>query len=199
MNSKRTVAKWLMLGTAAMLMVACANKEMDAAQQALAGVDSALSAVPADASTYIPDQVADVNKRRAELKASFDKKDYAAVVSGAPDVLGAAQSLVSETAGKKAAAAAEWTSLSAALPGEVEALRKRVDELSKSRHVPKGENLTMAQTGLADASARWDKAQASDKAGNLAEAVTSAREAKTAVETAGAAVKLTLPEPPKKG
>lgn len=197
MNSRSIIAKWPLLSAAAMLMVACANKQMDAAQQALAGVDSAISAEPADATAYIPDQVADVNKRRAELKASFDAKDYAAVISGAPNVLSAAQALASATTDKKAAALAEWGTLSAALPGEVAALKKRVDELSKSPHVPKGENLTMAQTGLTDASARWEKAQASDKAGNIAEAVAAAREVRTSVETAAAAVKLTLPEPAK--
>ena len=86
--------------TAALLLGACAN-QMEPAQSALAGIDSAVSAASADAGKYIPDQLSAVQTKLADLKTAFEKKDYAAVLTGAPAILTEAQGLLGAAALKK--------------------------------------------------------------------------------------------------
>ncbi len=89
------------------------------------------------------------------LKASFDKQDYAAVVTGAPAVLSAAQGLATAAAAKKdevlKALNDEWTGLAGALPGDVSAIQSRIDMLSKksNKKRAKGIDLDAAKAGAA--------------------------------------------------
>ena len=77
------------------------------------------------------------------LKASFDKQDYAGVVTGAPAVLSAAQGLATAAAAKKdevlKALNDEWTGLAGALPGDVSAIQSRIDMLSKKSNKKAGQ------------------------------------------------------------
>lgn len=180
----------------ALLLSACAN-QMEPAQQAIAGIDSAVSAASADAGKYIPDQLAGVQAKLADLKASFDKKDYKAVLAGAPALLTEAQGLLGAAALKKdevvKAAKADWTGLAASLPGLVSAVNSRVAVLSKSKHPPAGVDLAAAKSSSEEATALWSKAQAAFAAGNVEEAVSAAKDVKSKAEAAAAALKMTLP------
>jgi hypothetical protein len=80
------------------------------------------------------------------------------------------------------------------VPQSVSAVQARIEALSKSRHVPKGLDLGAAKSGLADAESAWDRAQSSFKSGNAADAVTAAKDAKSKLESAAAALKLNLPQ-----
>jgi hypothetical protein len=62
--------------------------------------------------------------------------------------------------------------------------------LSKVKHVPKGIDLAAAKSGLADATAAWEKAQSAFKSGNASDAVPLAKDAKSYVESAATALKL---------
>lgn len=181
---------------AVLLLGACAN-QMEPAQQAIAGIDSAVSAASADAGKYIPDQLASVQAKVADLKAAFDKKDYKAVLAGAPAILSEAQGLLGAAAMKKEevvkAMSGEWTTLAASLPGLVSAVSSRVAVLSKSKHPPADVDLAAATSASADATSMWSKAQAAFSAGNVEEAVTAARDVKAKAEAAAAALKLKLP------
>jgi hypothetical protein len=187
----------LVLAAVAVLAVACAN-QMQPAQSALDGLGNAMTAAEsAGAPKYIPDQFRIVQAKVTELKAAFDKKDYAAVLKGAPAVLTEVQSLVGAAAMKKdevvKAASAEWTTLVVAVPQLVGAVKSRVDVLGKSKHLPAGVDLEAAKAGLADATSLWDKAQAASTAGNVEDAVSAAKEGNVNPEAAAAALKLTLP------
>ena len=81
MKTTRHILKYLALCSAAVAMVACAN-QMEPAKNALDNINATLTAASADAQKYIPDQLADAQSKVAALTASFDKKDYAAVVGG---------------------------------------------------------------------------------------------------------------------
>jgi hypothetical protein len=187
----------LLVAAIVALAVACAN-QMDPAQKALDGLNNAVTAAEAaGAAKYIPEQFGAVQGKVNDLKAAFDKQDYATVIKGAPALLSDAQSLIGAAAAKKdeavKAATAEWGTLAASLPQLVATVKSRVDVLGKSRHLPAGVDLTAAKTGLADATSLWDKAQEAFKNGNVEDAVTAAHDTKTKAEAAAAALKLTLP------
>ena len=197
MKSIQTITKYLTLYSAAILLVACAN-QMEPAKNALDNINSTLSAVTADAQKYVPDQLTQAQSKVAELSASFDKKDYAAVVAGAPAVLAEVNALAAAAAAKKdeilKALGTEWRSLAVSIPQSVSAVQTRIDALSKSRHVPKDIDLGGAKSGLADAASAWDKAQSAFKSGNAADAVAAAKDARSKLESAAAALKLNLPQ-----
>ena len=186
----------LLTVAAAMLLAACAS-QLEPAQSAIAGVESAINSASADAGKYVPEQLAAVQGKLADLKASFDKKDYQSVLSAAPGVLSEAQGLLAAAALKKEevtkALNGEWNALSASVPQLVSAVKSRVDVLSKSHHVPAGVDLAAAKTGLEDATTLWGKAQAAFTSGNVADAVSGAKEVKAKAEAAATALKMKLP------
>lgn len=194
MKSPQSIANYLLLGVAALLLVACGS-QMEPAKKAIDEVSSTVQATPPDADQYIPDQVADVKRKLADLNASFDKKDYAAVLAGAPPLLIEAKSLTAAAAAKKdevmKALAAQWTDLSASVPQLVTSVKTRVEALSKTRRVPKGVDLAAAKSGLSDATTLWDKAQAASQSNHVADAVTAAKDAKAKAEAAAVALKMT--------
>ncbi len=185
------------LATLTLLLGACSN-QMEPAQQAIAGIDSAVASASPDASKYIPDELAAVQAKLTDLKAAFDKKDYVGVLAGAPALLTEAQNLLGDAALKKDAVvkamSGEWTGLAASVPALVAAVGKRVAVLEKSKHLPAGVDLAAAKTNMADATALWSKAQAAFAANNVEEAVTSARSVKAKAEAAAAAIKFSLPK-----
>ena len=195
MKSNRRITGFLTLCSIAILFVACAN-QMEPAKNALDNINTTLNSVSADAQKYVPDQFADAQTKVAALNASFEKKDYAAVVAGAPAVLAEVNGLTGAAAAKKdemvKALGNEWRSLAASVPQSLGAVQTRIDALSKTKHVPKDIDLGAAKSGLADATSAWDKAQEAFKAGNPADAVTAAKDAQGKVASAAAALKLNL-------
>lgn len=195
MKSNQRITGFLTLCSVAILFVACAN-QMEPAKNALDNINTTLNSVSADAQKYVPDQFAEAQTKVAALTASFEKKDYAAVVAGAPAVLAEVNGLSGAAAAKKdemvKALGNEWRSLAASVPQSLGAVQTRIDALSKTKHVPKDIDLGAAKSGLADATSAWDKAQEAFKAGNPADAVTAAKDAQGKVASAAAALKLTL-------
>ncbi len=196
MDVTKPMAQFALLIVAMLLFAACAD-QMKPAQQALDGVDSAVSAAAPDAGKYMPDALTALQSKVTDLKASFDKRDYRTVLMGAPAVLADAQSLAKVAAAKKAEAMKalgnQWTDMAASLPKLVATVKARVDALSKVRHLPKGVDLAAAKSALAEATGSWEKAQAAFTAGNVGEAVNNAKDGKAKAEAAAAAVNLKLP------
>lgn len=197
MKSNQRITRFLTLCSVALLFAACVN-QMEPAKNALDNINSTLSAVAADAQKYIPDQYNDAQSKAAALTASYDKKDYAAVIAGAPAVLKEVNGLSGAIAAKKdemvKALGNEWRSLAASVPQSVTAVQTRVDALTKSKRVPKDVDLNAAKSGLADANTAWGKAQDAFKAGNPEDAVAAGKDAQTKIASAAAALKLTLPQ-----
>jgi hypothetical protein len=194
-KSNQKITGFLTLCSVAILLAACAN-QMQPAKNALDNINTTLNSVSADAQKYVPDQFTDAQTKAAALGASFEKKDYATVVAGAPAVLAEVNGLSGAAAAKKdemvKALGNEWRSLDAAVPQALGAVQTRIDALSKTKHIPKDIDLGAAKSGLADATSAWDKAQESFKAGNPADAVTAAKDAQSKVAAAAAALKLNL-------
>ncbi len=178
-------------------LAACAGQK-EPAQRLIAEIQATITAASDEAAKYIPDQLKDVETQFGALKAAFDRKDYPAVVSGAPAVLGAAESLATAAAAKKdevlKALNDKWTGLAGSVPGAMTAIQSRIDFLGKkaNKKAAAGIDVEAAKSGLSDAMSLWSKAQAAFAGGNMEEAVSTAQSVKTKVESVAAAVKLDL-------
>ena len=178
---------WLMAAMMAMLIVACTNQK-GPAEQAIAGAETALSAIRDTAQKYVPDQLAAVDAQLATLKDALAKGDYKAVMAGAPGLTTAIGSLKDAAAGKASDAEAAmakakdaWGSASTDVPKMVAALQSRVDMLSKSHHLPTGvtkDSLASAKSGLDSVKAAWSGASAAASSGDYTGAMAKAAAAK---------------------
>ncbi len=187
----------LMLISAALVLSAC-GVQKEPAQRLIGDVESVLTAAAPEAAKYVPDQLADVRSKLDALKASFAKRDYAAVVTSAPAVLNAAQELATAAATRKdeilKSLNDSWSALSAAIPESMSAVQSRIDELGRkpARKLPAGIDLNAAKGAAADAGALWSKAQAAFAAGNLEEAVKAAKDVKAKISAAAASLQLNV-------
>jgi hypothetical protein len=194
------ISRYALISMAAIILTACAGQK-EPAQKLIGDIEATVTAASTEAAKYVPDQLADVQSKLGALKASFDKQDYAAVVTGAPAVLSAAQDLATAAAAKKDEVLKllneEWTRLAAALPAAVTAIQGRIDLLSKksSKKMAAGIDLDAAKSGLGDATTLWSKAQAAFAAGNLDEAVGTAKDVKAKIQALATSLKLESPLP----
>lgn len=184
----RIAKMFVALTAAALALAACANQK-EPAEKAVAQVESSLAEFRADAEKYAAEELKTVDESVAKLKANLEKKDYSAVVTGAPSVSSAVTSLKDTVAKAKidaeavvAAAQAEWGELSTSVPQMVEAIQSRVDTLSKSRKLPKDVDKATFETIKTDfetVKADWTAAGTQFASGAAADAVRTARAAKS--------------------
>jgi hypothetical protein len=195
MQSIPRAGRYVLISLAAILLGACAGQK-EPAQQLIGDIEATVTAAAPEAAKYVPDQLADVQSKLGSLKTSFDGRDYAAVVTQGPAVLAAAQTLATAAAAKKDAILKalndEWTGLAGSLPGIMTAIQNRIDLLSKksSKKMAAGIDLNAAKAGLTDAMSLWSKAQAAFAAGNLEEAVGTAKGVKAKTDPLAASLKL---------
>jgi hypothetical protein len=198
MHMFQRTSRYAVISMAALILAACAGQK-EPAQKLISDVESVVTAASSEAAKYIPDQLADVQSKLDALKASFAKQDYAAVVTSAPAVLSSAQELATAAAARKDEVLKSlnetWSALAATVPAEVTAVQNRIDELSKKpgKKMAAGLDLNAAKGAAGDATALWSKAQAAFAAGNLDEAVSTAKHVKAKVEAVAASLKLDLP------
>ena len=196
MISNNRLANFLTIGIAALLCNACLD-QMEPAKQALDEISNVLTTASADATKYAPDQMASVQKELADLKISYDRKDYGEVLAHAPSVLADAKNLVADAAAKKddiaKALNAQWNGFAVSLPEGITAVKARVDALSKTKRAPKGVDLAAAQSNLADATDGWARAQAAFAGGKVDEALATAKDAQSKIWAAAAALQLEMP------
>jgi hypothetical protein len=171
---------------------------MQPAKQAIDAISNVLATATADGTRYVPDELANVQKRLADLQTAYDSKNYAAVLASAPSVLAYANGLAADAATKKGEIAKaqdkEWSGFAVYLPQWITEVKNRVDELSKARRVPKDIDLPSAKAALADATDGWGRAQAAMEAGEINTAIATAKDVMTKTKVAAGALKLRLPE-----
>jgi hypothetical protein len=183
---------------ALLLAAACANQR-DPAQKMMNDIEVAVSTVSADAAKYAPDQLNDVQTKLDDLKTAFNAQDYKGVLARGPALLAEAQGLAGTAAAKKAdstkALNDQWSALAGTVPDEVTAIQGRIDMLGqrKNRKLAKGFDLEAAKSGLQDATSQWSKAQGAFGNGNLDEAVSAGKDAKSKLETLAVTLKVDLP------
>jgi hypothetical protein len=196
--SSTSRSAWIAL--VALLLAACAN-QMEPAQRSISDIEAALSTSASDAAKYVPEQLTDVRRELGDLRATFDRQDYAAVLKAAPAVMERAQGLASAAAAKKAeltqALSEEWSGLAARLPGYMTAMQSRIEFLAKksNRKLAAGIDLDAARGSLSEDSSVWSKAQAAFATGNLPEAVSTAKNLETSLEGLASTLKIKLNAP----
>lgn len=154
-------------------LAACSGGKAPA-EQAIKAAEDALNSVKAEAVKYVPDQVKGVEDALNAAKDSFAKKDYTAATAAATSVAAKAKDLVSAAAAKKTELTKGWDDLSGGLPNMIEAIKGRVDSLSKSRKLPANldkEKFEGAKNGLSEITTAWDDANNAFKEDNLADAL----------------------------
>jgi hypothetical protein len=200
MHRSNRIGRFSLALLAAIILAACAGQK-EPAEKLIGDIQASVTAASTEAAKYIPDQLMKVQQQLDALKASFDKKDYAAVVSGAPPVLAAAQSLATAAAEKKDAALKaldeQWTALAGSVPEYLTAIQNRIDFLGRkaNKKAAAGIDLDGAKAASSDAMSLWSKAQAAFATGNLAEAVKTAQDVKAKAEAAASSMKLDLSAP----
>ena len=181
---------------ALVLLSACASDKAPA-EQAIKAAEAAVAGVKPEAAKWVPDQAQTLDASLASVKDKFAKGDYKAVLTEAPALAGRAKDVAAAAAAKQAAITKSWEEMSAGLPKMVEAVKSRVDILSKSKKLPASvtkEQFEAAKAGLAEATKGWDDATAAFKGGNVADAVAKAEAVKT--KTVEALQALGMPVPP---
>ena len=173
------------------ILAACANQK-EPAEQAVSRIEASLDGVRADAQQYAADQLQTVDTSVTKLKERLAQKDYDGVIGGAPSVASEIDALKSTVATAKAdaeatmaAAQAEWNDLNSSVPGLVEKLQARVDQIAKSKKYPKGMDkagFETAKAGFEALKTEWTEAGSEFASGQAANAVRKARNAKSKAE-----------------
>jgi hypothetical protein len=163
-----------------MLMVGCA-RDKEPAEAAIKAAEAAIGAAKAEAAKYVPDQVKGVENALKAAKDAFEKKEYTQALNAAKDLPAKAKELAAAAAAKKAELTKSWEEMAAGLPKMVEAIKSRVDILSKSKKLPKGMDKAKfeeAKTGLGEITQTWTDAENAYKGGNIADALAKANAVK---------------------
>lgn len=177
----------LALATVALIAAGCSMQKKPA-NEAVSSIEASLADIKEDAAKYAPDGLKGVESTLAQLKENLSKEDYKSVLAGAPELTKAVSSLKEAVVTGKAhaaevlaAAKTEWEGLSADVPKMVEAIKSRVDILSKSKKLPKGVDknaLESAKLGLHSMEVTWSDATADASSGALASAADKAKAVK---------------------
>jgi hypothetical protein len=187
----RSAKLFALLAAASVALAACANQK-EPAERTVAKVESSLAEFHADAETYASEELKDVDADVANMKKNLANQDYGAVMMNAPSVSSSIATLKETVAKRKAdaeqmlaAAQTEWNDLSANLPKTVETLQARVDQLTKTRKLPKGldkAGFDAAKTDFENMKAQWAQASAEFAEGKVADAVRKGRAIKAQSE-----------------
>ena len=182
---------------AALMLVACESAEKAPAAAAITAAQAAVDAIKGEARKYMPDQVKSIEDALAGAKASFEKNDFKAALTGAQDVAAKAKDLGAAAAAKKAQLTKSWEEMSSGVPKMAEAIKSRVDILSQSKKLPAGldkAKLDGAKTDLATLNQSWTEASSAYQSGNVNDAVAKAEAAKTKAVEIMTALNMTVPQ-----
>lgn len=194
------IRRWACAALAAAILGGCTD-QVGPAQRSISDIEAALSAVSEDAAKYVPDRLSAVRADLDGLRASFQKKDYAAVLAGAPAVMNEAQALAGAAAAKKEELTRtlndQWSGIAADLPDEMTAIQNQIDQLAKKtgRKPAEAIDLDAARASLSSAVSLWSKAQAAFATGNLREAVDAAQNVKSRLRELESTLKMPVSAP----
>jgi hypothetical protein len=179
MRSKRILVT-LLCAVIGIALVACAGNK-DAASTAIKAAEDAFNAVKGEAVKYVPDKAKAVEDSINAAKDIFNKGNYDAALNAAKAIPEKVKELSAAAAAKKAELTKSWEEMSAGLPKMLDAVKSRLDILSKSKKLPAGldkAKLEGAKSGYEAAVKMWDDAKAAFGGGSIADALAKANTVK---------------------
>jgi outer membrane PBP1 activator LpoA protein len=157
---------------AALMLSACSQKEP--ATRAVTAAEDALATVADDAQKYIPKRYAEVKAELDAARTALGEEKYAEALAAVQEIPAKARTLAEEAAAARDALAAEltgeWTRLTGALPGVLDGIGARLDELAKLRKLPSEldpDAVERAKRDFEIAKNGWTQAVEAFGAGNL--------------------------------
>jgi hypothetical protein len=173
----KKLTTWVVSLTMVLLLVACSSSK-GPAEEAIKAAEQAYDSVKVEAQKYVPDQAQAVETALSSAKDAFAKGDYLAALNSAKDLAPKAKDLAAAVAAKKEELTKSWGEMSAGMPKMVEAIKSRVDILSKSKKLPAGldkEKFDGVKSSLAEVTSTWSEAVGAFQSGNLADAMAKAK------------------------
>ena len=199
MSTLRTLQRSALICSVLLALLGACSNQREPAQRMMQDIETTLGGVAEDAAKYVPGELTGVQMKLDDLKTAYDAQDYKAVLARGPAILAEAKGLAADTAAKKSEIAKDqsdqWRSLSAAVPALFTAVQTRLDLLSqkKNRKMAAGIDLDAAKSALSDATSEWSKAQGAFGNGNMNEAVSTAKDVETKLQTLAGTLKAELP------
>jgi hypothetical protein len=172
------------LAALALLLAAACSGAKGKAQTAITAAEQAVAAVPADAAKVIPDELAALNTSLQSAKDQLANSDYEAAIGTANDAVAKAGELITSLPAKKAALSATLDTLAVAMPRNLGAIKAKLDQLGRSRQLPRGidaQQVQAAKDTYTAASEEWAAVMADYRAGDLGKAMAAAVSLKTRV------------------
>jgi hypothetical protein len=156
---------------AALVAAACGERKQPA-QNLLTDIATVTAGATTDANHYLPERLRRVESDLGDLEIAFDAGRFAEILARGPGVLEEAHALAADASAASSARKLEltgrWQALSAALPGEIDSIASRIDQLRA------GADAAPVRAALRAVTSLWSKAQAAFATGNLEEAVSTA-------------------------
>jgi hypothetical protein len=178
---------WLAVSVTALIIFGCTSQK-EPAEEAVSNINAALATVHDSAAKYAPEGLQSVEAQVATLKDNLSKGDYKKVLADAPAVTTALANLQQAAIAKQeeadtklAQTKQQWRTLSADVPKMIAAIQSRVEELSKSRRLPKRVSKTSsesAKASLESLNSTWTEASSAGANGDYAGGVAKGQAAK---------------------
>ena len=162
----------------------CAKRS---AESAIAQAESDIAGMQATAEKVAPNEFKTLRDSVTAMKAKVTAGDYSGALMGARTVGTMARDLRANLTGRAAQLTTAFNGIAAELPKQVDAVTAKVKELAGLKKLPAGidpAGFAALKDQVPTWSQTWATADASFKAGNLADALSKANDLKTKVAAA---------------
>ena len=168
-----------------LILAGCGKNQAD---RAIAESEAAIQSLGPEVQEFMSADYDQVRQLQEEARQKHASKDWQGAAAAARAAKAKADSLTAQVSTRRAELESEWTALAASVPGLIQALKTRVDEVMKGvaeGKLPEGvtpEAVAAAQAGVAPMEQRWNQAMALKDGGQLVDALLIGRGVKAEAE-----------------
>ena len=166
------------------------------AETAVKAADDAIAAIQPDAEMYAPAEFTQVTSAADSARDLFNQGDYKGARTIAEGVPARADEVKQAAMAAKEAMIKEWTDLEAQVPGMVEAVTAKVNEMAGGKRPPKGmtpEQVAESQSNTETMNQMWSQATTAATAGQIKVAVDGGRQVRAMAEELMVKLGMTTP------